>query len=127
MSSVIQRSALFLAFAAALPVFVTAQQVTLQSIIVSFTAALAPIVGVLVAIALVVFLWGLVLFIARSDEDAAREDGKKRMLWGVVALFVIVAVWGIVSLLGILLGIDSGRTGCNAPQILADGTVSGCQ
>lgn len=54
----------------------------------------------LVGIALLVFFWGLVKFILKLGGDVkAAEDGKKLMIWGIVALFVMVSVWGLVRFL----------------------------
>ena len=76
------------------------------------------LVPILLGIALVVFVWGLVVFIAQSGNDQAREVGKQRMIWGLVALFIIVSVWGIVLLLQELFGVDSNPGGLTPPVIL---------
>ncbi len=39
------------------------------------------------------------------------------MIWGIVALFVIVSVWGLVSLLQLLTGAGGGGTP-TAPPLL---------
>ena len=51
------------------------------------------------ALALLFFFWGLALFILKAGNDEERTKGRTRMVWGIVALFVIVAVWGLVQLL----------------------------
>lgn len=113
-------------FALVVPTAVAHAQVTLVSIITTFTRALAPLASVLVAVALVVFVWGMVVFTLNAGDEQARTTGRARMVWGVVGLFLIVAVWGIVALLGVVFGIDVDRTACRAPLILPDGTVDGC-
>jgi len=67
--------------------------------------ALLPIVG---ALALLYFFWGLAKFILAAGDEEAREKGKSIMIWGIVALFIIVSVWGLVAWLGTLLGIEAG-------------------
>jgi len=61
---------------------------------------LNPVVGYLITlvigIALLTFFWGLVKFIFAQGNETAKTDGKKVMLWGLVALFIIVSVWGII-------------------------------
>lgn len=64
------------------------------------------ILPILVAFAFLVFVWGLVVFISHSGDDKVREEGKNRIVWGVVALFVITAIWGILALLQKMVGID---------------------
>lgn len=73
-------------------------------------------VPVLAALALAFFLWGLVVFIYQSDDEQGRAAGKQRMVWGLVALFVIVSVWGLVLLLNQITGIRQGTVGITAPQ-----------
>ena len=59
----------------------------------------APIIIVLTALAFIWFIWGIVIFIAKGDSDSEREKGRKRMAWGIIALFVLFSIWGIVRLL----------------------------
>ncbi len=37
-----------------------------------------------------------------------KEQAKKTMLWGVVAIFVMASVWGLVSFIGSSFGIGPG-------------------
>lgn len=50
-----------------------------------------------VGIALLVFFWGVTRLIWGGGEAIA--EGKTLMIWGVVALFVIMSVWGLVRFL----------------------------
>lgn len=76
----------------------------------------AILIPIVIAIGLLFFIWGLVQFIAASGDEGAKEEGKRKMIWGVVALFVMVAVWGLVELLGTLVGTDFDTT-INSPNI----------
>lgn len=57
---------------------------------------------IVIAIALLAFFWGLVKFIFSTDKS----EGTQLMIWGVVALFVMVSVWGLVNFIGESLGVD---------------------
>lgn len=61
---------------------------------------------IIVAIALLVFFYGLVKFIFSGAE--AKDEGKTLMIWGVVALFVMVSVWGLVRFIGTAFNIEQG-------------------
>lgn len=78
----------------------------------SFTEVLTGIIGllvpVLIGISLLAFLWGLTKFILAAGNEDAIADGKKLMIWGLVALFVMVSIWGIVSLLAGSFGFNFG-------------------
>ena len=56
------------------------------------TNTLIPIVFTL---ALLFFFWGVAKYI--WGEGMGKEEGKKIMIWGVVALFVMASVWGLVA------------------------------
>ena len=83
----------------------------LKGLIVEFGNILKLIVPVLFGLALIFFFWGLTQFILNAGEAEAREDGKQRMLWGIVALFVIVSIYGILGFIGGAVGINTGNRG----------------
>jgi len=58
-----------------------------------------PLIGILFALALVFFLWGIVMFIFQADDDNARTQGKSHMVWGLVGMFIMVSVYGILRLI----------------------------
>ena len=103
----------------ALPLAVSAQ--TLQPL-ANLVGAVARLVGalvpVLITLALVVFFWGLVRYLWSSKGSAEKlEENKKLMIWGLVVLFVMVSVWGIVRLAQDALGINP-NVGATSPQVL---------
>ena len=53
-------------------------------------------VTLLAGIALLVFFWGLVKFIFAQGSETVKTEAKKVMVWGLIALFVMISVWGIV-------------------------------
>lgn len=57
------------------------------------------IIPLLITLAIVYFIYGVVKYIMNANEAAEREEGRKFMIWGIVALFVIVSIWGLVKLL----------------------------
>jgi fumarate reductase subunit D len=64
------------------------------------------VVPLLVTLALVVFFYRIVISIYKVGEDTkAVENGKTLLIWGVVALFVMVSVWGLVGFIGNTVGI----------------------
>ncbi|PIP55932.1 MAG: hypothetical protein CO183_01235 [Candidatus Zambryskibacteria bacterium CG_4_9_14_3_um_filter_42_9] len=89
---------IFLAFLLFLPAVASAQLNGVKDLIKAFGGLLNPLIGVTVALALLGFFWGLVLFIFHvGGDEKAVNQGKRIMGWGLVALFVIVSVWGIVG------------------------------
>ncbi len=64
------------------------------------------IVPFLFAVAVVMFMYGVVKFIG-TQETSEREAGKQFMLWGIVALAVMFSVWGITTLVGSTFGVHN--------------------
>lgn len=61
----------------------------------------ASVIPFIFSIAVLTFIWGVVkFFIINADEEAKRQEGKQFMLWGVIALAVMISVWGLVNILG---------------------------
>jgi hypothetical protein len=60
---------------------------------------LKPIVPVLIGLAVVVFIYGIIT-VMFSEGGEKKESGKQYMMWGILGIFVMVSVWGLVYLLG---------------------------
>ena len=75
------------------------------------------LIPILIALAFLVFVWGLIVFIMQSGDERAVAEGRRKMVWGVLALFVIVSIWGIISLLQGWIGADSDIGIITAPGV----------
>jgi uncharacterized membrane protein YbhN (UPF0104 family) len=60
-----------------------------------------PVIYFLFAVALLYFLYGVLVFIINADDESKRAIGKQHMFWGIIGLFIMVSVYGII---GIILG-----------------------
>ena len=63
------------------------------------TTIFNPLIRLLVAVAFAVFIYGVIEFIAGSDNDVKREQGKKHLMWGVIGLFIMLGVMGLIEVL----------------------------
>ena len=80
---------------------------TLDSLLNAMISVVQTIIPVVMGIAVLVFFWGLVKFINNAGDPKAVEEGKSIMLWGMIALFVMVALWGIIGYFQQQLGLDT--------------------
>ena len=66
-----------------------------------FTSAKDIVTNILIplafTLALLFFFWGVAKYIWSAGD--AKEEGKKIMVWGVIALFVMSSIWGIINFL----------------------------
>lgn len=74
----------------------------------------AAVLPLLVTLAVVIFIIGVIKYIVKSNEQKDREEGRKFMIYGIVALFVIVSIWGLV---GIIQGTFGLGTNVLIPQL----------
>ena len=58
-----------------------------------------PIIIFLFALAMVYFLYGLAQYLLSPDNEEVRKTSKSHMIWGLVGLFIMVAVFGIMKLI----------------------------
>ncbi len=61
-----------------------------------------------VGAAVLVFFWFLILFIVKSSDATARKGYLQGMGFSILALFVMVSIWGIIGLLGSIVGVNQG-------------------
>ncbi len=60
---------------------------------------LNPAIILMAGFALVVFLYGVIEFIAGSDNEKLRDQGKKHIMWGLVGLVIMFGVLGIIDII----------------------------
>lgn len=66
---------------------------------------LNPLIWLLFAVALVIFLWGVVEFLRERDSNSQKaNDGKQHLLWGLVGMFIMVSAFAILNLIKNVLG-----------------------
>lgn len=57
-----------------------------------------PLIYLMFALALIYFLYGVFVFIKNADSPEKREEGGKSILWGVIGMFIMLSVKGIINL-----------------------------
>jgi hypothetical protein len=69
-----------------------------KGLILWFINLLSSVVPIIFGLGLIYFFWGMVRYIS-SNEEGAKGGGKSTMVWGLIGLFVMSCVYGILSLL----------------------------
>ena len=63
-------------------------------------AIINPLLALIFGAGLLVFIWGLVQYLytlnIKGEQD---QEGKKHMLWGMVGMFIMVAVFTIIRII----------------------------
>jgi hypothetical protein len=79
---------------------------TLQQLVVdTITLITSYALQILLALTILVFLYGLMKFMFKGREsNTARAEGRQVMLWGIIGIFVITSIWGLVAIASSLIG-----------------------
>jgi hypothetical protein len=89
---------------------------------------LGYLMPILIILGVLYVSYGVVSFVTKSNEE---ERGKAKMviLYGIIGLFVIVSIWGLVGFLQSTLGIGGGQLNQNQIPCVIDNDVTtpGCQ
>ena len=62
-------------------------------------AILMPLVTLLSLAAFVLFVWGVVQFIAGADNDEKRKIGQQHMIWGSIGLIILFGANAIIAVI----------------------------
>ncbi len=71
----------------------------IQGLLVCFSGLLNKLIPFTALLALLYFLWGVLKIIRAQGDTDAIEEGKRTAIWGIVALFIIASVGGIIVFL----------------------------
>ena len=74
------------------------------------------LIPVLVVLAIVYFIWGVITYVIASDEEA-KKAGRNRIIFGIIGLACIVAVWGLVNILISTFGLTGAGTTKTTPTV----------
>lgn len=66
-------------------------------------------------LALLVFAWGIVKYITAAGDPAKVKEARGFLWWGILGVFVLAAMFGIVQFIGNSLGIDTSGGGSVEP------------
>lgn len=80
----------------AVPFVASAQ--TIQGVLNTFGSIINILVVLAIGVAIIVFFFGLIRYLTGGPEMKAK--GLTTMIYGIIAIFVMVSVWGLVRLLG---------------------------
>ncbi len=57
------------------------------------------VIPFIIGLGVIYFLWGLLGYIRKAGDEKEREAAKHQMIYGIIILFVMTAVWGLVNVL----------------------------
>ena len=81
---------------------------SLVTLAAKFEGIFSVIIQLLSVLVFFFFVYNSILFIKGSGEskDDAKQELKTKLIWSVVILFVLFALWGLLAVFGDVLGIE---------------------
>ncbi|MDZ7726006.1 MAG: hypothetical protein U5L75_00275 [Candidatus Campbellbacteria bacterium] len=93
------KRSLFITTILLFPNLVFAQPTTFAQLVDLLISIIDPLFTLVIALILLMFLYGLARFVFSLGSSDNLEEGKRIMFWGIIALFMVVSFWGIVTIL----------------------------
>ncbi len=78
------------------------------------------IVPMVITLGVIYFIYGVIGYVSAADEEK-RTESRNVMIYGIIGLFVIVSIWGLIRFLGSSTGVGQGGINC-----LTNPTLPGC-
>ena len=97
MKKIIAFGSLFAPFIASAQVVALGGTADANALITWMSTALNTATLLILAAAVVVFLWGVMQFVMSAGDDEARAKCRNHIIWGVIGIFVMVSLWGLVN------------------------------
>lgn len=93
------------------PAVASAQAITdVNSLTYKLTNLGNTVIEILIAFAVIFIIYNVIRYIVNADDPGKKDPIGKAILWGIVGLFVILSIWGLVRILT-----NTFRTDTTAP------------
>ena len=85
-----------LLFFSTIPIFTIAADDVL-GVISTIKSIFSAVIPLIISLAIIYFIWSTAQYILKEGE--AKNEAKMHMIWGIIILFVMISVWGLVGIL----------------------------
>jgi len=91
----------------------------IQSGIASVASIVDRLIPLVIGIAVLLFLIGVLRFVTAGGDEEKREAARNMIIFGIIALFVMVCVWGFVRILkSSIFGGGDATTPVEMPRVI---------
>lgn len=67
---------------------------------------LFPLMTLMIAVAVLIFFYGMFQYVQNADSESGRETGKQHMLYGIIGFLIMVSALGILKIAAGTFGVD---------------------
>lgn len=68
-----------------------------------------PLILLIFSAGIFLFTWGLITFLNNMESPEGRKTGIQHMLWGIIGVFIMATVFGIIRIITDTFGLDIPR------------------
>ena len=65
------------------------------------------IIPLLFSLAVLIYIWGIIQYVIAEDDEGKRKKAKDTIVYGIIGLFVMISIWGLVRILGNTFGVQN--------------------
>ena len=80
-----------------------------KSVLINFLTFLDAVTPILIALAFLVFGWGMIKFITAGEDPKKRTDAKSILTWGIIGIFILASMSGIVTFIKTYVGVPANQ------------------
>ncbi len=88
----------------------------LDSIVAFIGRTVRSLIPIFFGLAIIYFFWGLIEYIRSAGDPKKAAEGRSIMIYGVIAIAIMISLYGLVAWLQNVLGISSNAT-ANIPVV----------
>jgi hypothetical protein len=70
-----------------------------QGVVSCFSGLINLVIPVIIGLAVLLFIMGLIKYITAGGNEDQVTEARSYIIFGIIALFVMVSVWGLVGIL----------------------------
>ncbi len=96
---------------------------TIFNLLGTISAIMNVVIPILITLAVLYVIWGVIKY-ATAKESEDQAEGRRVIISGIIGLFIIVSIWGLVGVLNSTFGIDQGGSNLQSTNC-AEGTIIG--
>ena len=76
---------------------VASAQATLGGILTTIKGLLDALIPIIITLAVIYFFYGVAKYVMSAGDEDAQKQGRNIMIYGIIGLFVVVSIWGLVG------------------------------
>lgn len=105
----------------------TAAPKTITQLLGLFSGFINILTAILVSVAILMFIWGVIQYVSSGGDEEKQTAARSTMIYGIIGIFVIVAVWGLVNILkNTFIGDNSTNSAPCVPYVDQYGSIINC-